>query len=73
MRIPIRATLNSSGVVIDAQIVEQNRMGDSVYRAAADSARRALLNGACQPLPLASNLWPQWQYITFNFSMDDML
>ncbi len=73
MRIPIRATLNSSGVVIDAQIVEQNNMGDPVYRAAADSARRALLNGACQPLPLASNLWPQWQYITFNFSMDDML
>jgi hypothetical protein len=45
---------------------------DPVYRAAADSAWRALMNPRCQPWPLSPEKYATgWRYITFNFDPRD--
>ena len=46
---------------------------DSYYRAAADAAKRALLDPRCAPLPLPPGKYDQWKDIHLNFNPGDML
>jgi hypothetical protein len=46
---------------------------DSRYRAAADSARRALTNPRCNKLPLPPDQYVNWQTATFTFDPKDIL
>jgi len=69
----ISATVGPDGRVISAQIVSTERMGDPFYRAAAESARRAVLNPSCSPLKLPPEKYEQWKDLTLTFNPKDLL
>ena len=63
--------MNQNGTPVEADFKDPGRMGDPVYRAAAESARRAILNPRCQPWPLTPEKYNSWRVITFNFDPRD--
>ncbi|MEI6202492.1 MAG: hypothetical protein WCP68_11130, partial [Enhydrobacter sp.] len=63
--------MNQNGTPVEADFKDPGRMGDPVYRAAAESARRAILNPRCQPWPLSPEKYSSWRVITFNFDPRD--
>ncbi len=63
--------MNQNGTPVEADFKDPGRMGDPVYRAAAESARRAILNPRCQPWPLSPEKYGSWRVITFNFDPRD--
>ena len=69
----ISATVGPDGRVISAQIVSTQRMGDPFYRAAAESARRAVLNPSCSPLKLPPEKYEQWKDLELTFNPKDLL
>jgi hypothetical protein len=65
-------SMNQNGTPVDAQFKDTGRYyNDPVYRAAADSARRAIMNPRCQPWPLSPDKYNSWRTITFNFDPRD--
>ena len=72
--VEVRIFVNPDRSVRDAQILDQFRYGsDTYFRAAADSALRAVFNPMCNPLDLPPEKYDQWQTITVNFDPRDML
>lgn len=72
--VEVRIFVNPDRSVRDAQILDQFRYGtDNYFRAAADSALRAVFNPMCNPLDLPPEKYDQWQTITVNFDPRDML
>ena len=70
----VRLTMNPDRTVRDAQVVDQIRyFSDSYYRAAADSALRAVWNPHCNPLQLPAGKYEQWKVMTVVFDPRDML
>ena len=70
--IPIHVMLEPDGTVTKAEIVETLRYNtDSFYRAAADSARRAVL--LASPLKAPPTKYDQWKDFTFRFNPKDMV
>jgi outer membrane biosynthesis protein TonB len=66
--------VNEDRTVRSAEIVDQVRMNtDSYFRAAAESALRALRNPKCTPLELPPDQYDKWKTIRFNFDPRDML
>jgi len=66
--------MNPDRTVREARVVDQNRMAtDPFFRAAAESALRALRNPKCTPLELPPDQYEQWKTILFNFDPRDML
>ena len=64
--------MNQDGTPVKAEIKETGRYNnDPVFRAAADSAYRAIMNPRCQPWPLSSEKYTSWRTITFNFDPRD--
>jgi hypothetical protein len=63
--------MNPNGTPVDTQFKDPGRMGDPIYRAAAESARRAIMNPRCQPWPLSPEKYNSWRTITFNFDPRD--
>jgi len=60
--------------VRDARIVDQGRMStDSFFRAAAESAMRAVLNPRCNPLKLPREKYDVWKSFILNFNPKEML
>jgi outer membrane biosynthesis protein TonB len=59
--------------VTSVQIVDQSRYNaDQFFRAAADSARRAVQNPRCSPLKLPADKYDQWKSITLSFNPKDV-
>lgn len=73
MVVTIRANVGPDGRVTRAEIVSTARMNDPFYSAAAESARRAALNPACQPLKLPPHKYDQWRVLELNFNPKDMI
>ncbi|MEE8279285.1 MAG: energy transducer TonB [Alphaproteobacteria bacterium] len=72
--VDIRVIMNPDGTVRQASIVDLSRMAaDSFFRAAAESARRAVLNPRCNPLKLPLKKYKQWQTFTLSFNPRDMI
>jgi len=72
LKVDIHVLLNPDGTVREATIVDQARENsDSFYRAAAESARRAVL--LCQPLKLPADRYADWQDMTLTFDPSQML
>jgi len=70
--VPIRVRLQQDGTVLSAEIVDSLRYSaDSFYRAAADSARRAVL--VCSPLKAPPSKYEQWKDLTLRFNPKEML
>ncbi|MDD5587230.1 MAG: cell envelope integrity protein TolA [Alphaproteobacteria bacterium] len=66
--------MNPDRTVREARVVDDGRLGgDPFYRAAAESALRALRNPKCSPLELPPDQYEQWKTITFTFDPRDML
>jgi len=71
--VEIEATVAEDGRVVTAQITSTARMGDPFYRAAADSALRAVLNPQCLPLKLPPEKYEQWKTLDLTFNPKDLL
>ena len=73
LSIEIRMTMNPDGTVRQARILDQNRLqSDPFFRAAAESALRAVLNPHCNPLKLPPEKYQQWQNMILIFDPRDM-
>jgi hypothetical protein len=71
--VTIRASVAPDGTVTSAVIENNSRMGDPFYRAAAESAKRAMLNPRCQPLKLPPQKYEQWKNLRIDFNPKDMI
>lgn len=66
--------VNQDRTVRSAVVTDQSRVNsDPFYRAAAESALRALRNPKCSPLELPPDKYEEWKTIRFNFDPKDML
>ena len=73
LSIKIRMAMNPDGTVRQARILDQNRLqSDPFFRAAAESALRAVLNPHCNPLKLPPEKYQQWQNMILIFDPRDM-
>lgn len=71
--VDIEVTVSQARTVIDAKVVDQLRYNsDSFFRAAADSALRALRAPACTPLALPEAKYDQWKNMTVRFDPKNM-
>jgi outer membrane biosynthesis protein TonB len=71
--VDIRLEVNPDRTVKVAEIVDQGRYGsDDFFRAAADSARRAVFNPRCTPLQLPPDKYDTWKNILIRFNPKDM-
>jgi hypothetical protein len=70
--VPIRFHLNQDGTLAGApELLSQGRMGDPYFRAAADSAMRAV--HICGPYTdLPADKYEDWREITINFDPREM-
>ena len=71
--VEITVQVAQDGQVTTAQITSTARMGDPFYRAAAESALRAIRNPQCLPLKLPSEKYEQWKTINLTFDPKDLL
>src|SRR5215472_2795988 len=71
--VDIEATVAEDGRVLTAQITSTARLGDPFYRAAAESAVRAVLNPQCLPLKLPPEKYEQWKTLDLTFNPKDLL
>lgn len=70
--IAIHVQLRADGSLIEApELMDQSRMGEPYYRAAAEAAIRAI--NRCQPFELPADYYDVWKDIIFNFDPRAML
>lgn len=73
LAVDIEVVVSQAKIVQEARIVDQLRYGsDTFFRAAADSALRALRSPACTPLNLPDGKYEQWKNMTVRFDPKDM-
>ena len=61
------------GTVSSAEIVDKGRMSqDQYFQSAAESARRAVLDPRCNPLPIPKDKYEKWKSFTMTFNPKDM-
>ena len=60
------------GTVTKASVSDKSRMSDPAYRTAAESAVRAVLDPACNPLPIPEDKYEQFKELTLSFNPKDM-
>jgi hypothetical protein len=71
--VEIRAAVQPDGTVTQATIVDQGRANsDPLFRAAAESARRAFFNPLCTPLKLPPEKYNTWRDLVVDFSPKDI-
>jgi hypothetical protein len=71
--VEIDMKIAQDGTVKAADVTEKGRyQSDPVFRSAADSARRAVLDPKCNPLPLSPEKYDQWKNLTMSFNPKDM-
>ncbi|MCR9257595.1 MAG: hypothetical protein NXI16_16035 [Alphaproteobacteria bacterium] len=68
-----RVVMRSDRTPATVEILDSGRLSDSFYRAAADAARRALLNPACHPFKLPPDKASLWQTMILTFDPREML
>ena len=73
LQVKLKLNIAKDGTVQSAQIVDRVRMaGDPVFRAAAESAERAIMDPSCNPLPLNPEKYQQWKTMSMTFDPADM-
>lgn len=74
LRVPIELHVSRDGTVQKAEIMDKARMGrEPAYRTAAESARRAVLDPNCSPLPIPQDKYEMFKKFIFNFDPKEML
>ncbi len=72
--VDISVVMNPDGTVQRAEIVDRSRLtGDPFYRAAAESALRAVLHPRCSPLRLPPQKYQQWRRFTLSFNPKELI
>ncbi len=72
--VDIKVVMNPDGTVQRAEIVDRSRLsGDPFYRAAAESALRAVLHPRCSPLRLPPRKYQQWKRFTLSFNPKELI
>ncbi len=70
----IQVSVDPDGTVRQARILNSGRMVvDGFYEAAADAARRAVLNPLCNPLRLPPDRYDLWQELVLTFNPTEMM
>ena len=65
----IRVWVNPDGTVAQARILDASRMATDVFfRAAAETALRAVLNPRCSPLPIPPKKYDQFKVLILHFN-----
>lgn len=73
LAVEVRLFMNPDRTVRQAQILDKQRYrSDSFYRAAADSALRAVRHPQCSPLRLPPDKYEQWKTIVVRFDPSEM-
>jgi hypothetical protein len=71
--VDIQMDLEPDGTVKSAEIMDKDRMAkDPAFRTAAESAKRAVLDKDCSPLPFPPKKYEQWKTSAFRFNPKDM-
>ena len=74
LSVEIEMVMNPDATVREARVVDGARMNsDPYFRAAAESAMRALVHPDCIPLKLPLKKYDVWKNFTFNFDPSKML
>ncbi|HKS88357.1 MAG TPA: hypothetical protein VJR70_02850, partial [Stellaceae bacterium] len=72
--VEVKAVVNPDGTVRQAAIVDTGRYSsDPFFRAAADSAKRAVLNPQCSPLHVPPDKYEAWHNLDLFFNPKDLL
>lgn len=73
LSVDVQMEIAEDGTVTRAEVVDKGRMqSDSNYRTAAEAARRAVLDPACNPLPLPAGKHHLWKDLEMTFNPKDM-
>ena len=74
LAVEIRVVMNRDMTVNQASVLDKGRYNrDTAFRAAADSAMRALKNPRCSPFKLPPEKYDQWKTIVINFDPQSVL
>ena len=74
LSVEVKITVNRDRTIASAAIVDKLRYNnDNAFRAAADSAIRAVRNPRCTPLDLPPEKYDAWKTIFFNFDPSGVL
>ena len=68
LQFDVDLTINPDRTVASARIVDQGKMSDPVFAAAARAALRAVRMAQCTPLDLPPDKYQSWQEMTVTFS-----
>ncbi|MGH7100426.1 MAG: TonB C-terminal domain-containing protein, partial [Stellaceae bacterium] len=72
--VEMRVSVDRDGDVRQAAVLDSgSTTSDPVFRAAAESARRALFNPECRPLRLPPDKYQYWKEFVMDFSPKDPL
>lgn len=71
--VDIQMDLEPDGTVKSAEIMDKERFSkDPAFRTAAESAKRAVLDPSCSPLPFPPKKYEKWKTSAFRFNPKDM-
>ena len=71
--VDIRLRLNADGTVMTAELVDRARAArDTFFRAAAESALRAVLDPLCSPIRLPPKKYEEWKNMVLSFNPRDL-
>lgn len=71
--VDIQMDLEPDGTVKSAEIMDKDRFAkDPAFRTAAESAKRAVLDPNCSPLPFPPKKYDKWKTSAFRFNPKDM-
>jgi hypothetical protein len=71
--VDIEMEMDPDGTVKKADIIDKDRLNkDPAFRTAAESAKRAVLDPNCSPLPFPPKKYEQWKKSAFRFNPKDM-
>ena len=73
LKIEIEVTMNPDATPRAASIGSRSNLSDPFYRAAAESALRAVNNRRCWPYPLSPETYDQWRDLTLVFDPKELL
>jgi hypothetical protein len=74
LAVEVRVFINRDGSIQEARVLDTGRYNrDAAFRAAAESALRALRNPRCAPLKLPPEKYEQWKVTIINFDPREML
>jgi len=72
--VELQVEMNPDATVRNVRVVDEARMmTDAFFRAAAESALRAVRNPRCNPLRLPAEKFDTWKSFTLNFNPKEML